>query len=35
MGIFSKSKVPCPYCYNELDLNRVVFRCTGQTQAGR
>lgn len=35
MALFGSSRVPCPYCYNSIDLNRVVFRCTGQTQAGR
>jgi len=35
MALFGSSTVPCPYCYNQIDLNRLVFRCTGQTQAGR
>jgi hypothetical protein len=35
MGLFKSAGVPCPYCYNVIDLNKVAFRCTGQTQAGR
>lgn len=35
MGLFKSTGVPCPYCYNVINLNKVAFRCTGQTQAGR
>lgn len=35
MALFGAREVPCPYCYNPISLNRVSFRCTGQTQAGR
>lgn len=35
MGLFKSAGVPCPYCYNAIDLSKVAFRCTGQTQAGR
>lgn len=35
MALFGSPGAPCPYCYNRIELNKVVFRCTGQTQAGR
>lgn len=35
MALFKTTGVPCPYCYNVVNLSKVVFRCTGQTQAGR
>jgi hypothetical protein len=35
MALFRPKTVPCPHCYRAIDLSRVVFRCTGQAQAGR
>ena len=35
MAFVKNTGVPCPYCYNPIKLNKVVFRCTGQAQAGR
>lgn len=35
MALFGPKQVPCPYCYRPINLSLVVFRCTGQAQAGR
>lgn len=34
MALFGPKTVPCPHCYRPIDLSSVVFRCTGQAQAG-
>lgn len=34
MALFGSRTVPCPHCYRPIDLSNVVFRCTGQAQAG-
>lgn len=35
MAILGPKTVPCPHCYRPIDLSHVVFRCTGQAEAGR
>lgn len=33
-SLFKRSTTACPYCYQELDVNQVAFRCSGRAAAG-
>lgn len=35
MNPFAAQTVPCPYCYNKIDPNKVMYRCTGRRAPGR
>lgn len=35
MGLFVDFVAPCPYCYADIDLRRVAFRCLGRPAAGK
>lgn len=34
MNPFGAQIVPCPYCYNKIDPNKVMYRCTGRQAPG-
>lgn len=35
MTVLLDFQAPCPYCYTEIDLRKVSFRCLGRPAAGR
>jgi GTPase SAR1 family protein len=34
IGIFARQTTACPYCYKEMDVTKVAFRCTGRGAPG-
>ncbi|MGO1398713.1 MAG: TRAFAC clade GTPase domain-containing protein [Brevibacterium yomogidense] len=34
-SLFAKRRTACPYCYQDLDVNQVAFRCSGMGAPGR